>query len=280
MELHSQEHSDHAKARHSLLRYLRERLQRHGEKEDLDECISLGRALLSLNEPRDSTRAASLLDFISDLYGRFQKAGEIADLEEVIVLSRTILDIHPLGGPDYATHLHSLVSYLKEMLAKFGEVRNFDEAASLARGALELHPAGDPHHVSSLCTLADFLSAKFRKGGDLVDLEEAVRLRRDVLALSPNASSLRELAVCLSERFDRQAISLELSALKLLASGHRDWAMSRKCHAMTKRTLKAGLEGVRKKVMSAVYETLESLPPRLLNTHSRPLWTRCADICV
>ena len=283
-------HPQRATSFHALLCHLRKRLKKYDRIADLNECISLERAILSQHEPRHSTRTTCLLDLASDLFGRFQKAGTVTDLAETITLGRTILNLHPPGTPGYATHLNTLLIYLRERLDKCGEIEDFNEAISLARQSLELRPAEDPGRISPLRTLASFLSAKFHAEGDLVDLEEAIALRRDISDLSPTASSLHELSLRLSDRFDQladpadidEAITLELSVLKLCLPEHIDWAMSRKSLVLyrqkkaKKPAPKADLDGIKRLIESAIYDTLESLPPRLLNTHTGALFCRDA----
>jgi len=282
--------SGHPHATFLLLRHLRKRLQKYDRSADLNECISLGRTILSQHEHGHSTRTTSLLDLASDLFRRFQKAGTVTDLAEAITLGRTLLNIHPPGAPGYATYLNTLLIYLTEQLDKCGEIEDFKEAISLARKSLELRLAEDPGRVSSLGTLASFLSAKFHAEGDLVDLEEAIALRRDISDLCPTASSLHELSLCLSDRFDQladpadidEAITLESSVLKHCLPEYSDWAMSRKSLVLyrqkkaKKPAPKADLDGIKKLIESAIYDTLESLPPRLLNTHTGTLFFRDA----
>ena len=271
-------------------RHLQEQLQQFDAKPDLDECISLGRAILALCEPEDSTRVTTLLRLASDLFSRFQKPGTITDLQEAIKFGRTAMDLCPSGNPDRAVHLNSLVNYLKEMFDRFSELTDCNEAVVLAREALELLPAGDPDRASSLSALASFLAVKFRRGGDLADLEEAIELRREELALSRTAPSLHELALCLSDRFDKlgvsddiqEAITLTLSALELCPLGHSDRAGTQKRLALYRLkkikelTPKAGPDIIVKQIMSAVYEAFETLPLRLLNTHTGILCHRDA----
>ena len=275
-------YSDRATSLRTLLRYLQERLRKHNRIADLDDCISLGRTVLTLCETGHSTHDTCLHSVACDLYSRFHKGGASADLEEAITLRRAILDLHPSGHLDHAAHLNVLLTYLREMFGKFGRIGDINEAISLAQEALELRSVGDLDHLSPLCTLATFLSARFHKGGGLTDLEQVITLRRDILELSHTASSLHELALSLSDRFDQLAIStdideaiqLELSALQLLLPGQPDWALSLRSVALyrqkkfTERTTKPDLEGVRKLVMGAVYNALEFLPPRLLSTHT------------
>lgn len=136
-----------------------------------------------------------------------------------------------------------------------------------------------------------FLSTKFHAKGDAADLERVVELRREILNLRPpshpdHALSLCELAVSLSDRFDQraatddieEAIRLTLSALELRPLGHRDQAATLKNLAfyrqkkISKPTPKVDPDGLKSLVMDAVRDTLESLPPRLLNT---PTGTLC-----
>ncbi|KIM60782.1 hypothetical protein SCLCIDRAFT_26314 [Scleroderma citrinum Foug A] len=281
-------HPDHTATIDNLLLYVRKRFQNLDMPADLNECISLERAALVLSDPGNPDRVKYLLDLYSDLYKRFQNIGACADLEEAITLGRSILDIHPLGDPNRPIYLNTYVICLRKKFVKTGIVG--DEAVLLAREAVVLHPVGDPDHQSFLHTLATFLSAKFQKEGDLADLEQAIVLRRDLLALCPSASSLHELALCLSEQFDRrgvtadidEAIELILSALKLRPPGHPDRAMSLKTLVLyrqkkfKKPIADTDMEGMKKLIMRAVYDALELLPPRLLNTQTGTLCGRDA----
>ena len=289
MELCHLDHSDHATSIPTVL-HLRERLEQLDTSADLDERILLGQATLALCKPGDSIRATTLLRLASDLFRRFQKVGIITDLQEAVKFGQSLLGLHPPGSPDRAIHLNTLMIYIREMFDKFGEVGDYNEAVSLAREAVELLPAGDPDRVSSLCGLASFLSVKFRKDGNLIHLEEAIKLRRDEIARSRTASSLHELALCLSDRFDqransadiKEAITLTLSALELCPPRDADRAGTQKRLALyrlkkVKQLVpKSGRDGNMKRIMNIVYKSLESLPPRLLNTHTGVLCDRDA----
>ena len=289
LELREIDHIDHTS--YSILQcHLEEQLQQLDTKADLDECISLGRVILALCEPEDPTRVTALLRLASVLFSRFQKDGKITDLQEAIKFGRTVMEHCPPGNPDHAVHLNSLVNHLREMFDSFGELADCNDAVVLAREALELLPAGDPGRTSSLGALASFLAVKFRRGGDLADLEEAIKLRREELMLSRTAPSLHELARCLSDRFDKlgvsddiqEAIALTLSALELCPLGHSDRAGTQKRLALYRlkkikgSTPKAGPDITVNQIMGAVYDTLENLPLRLLNTHTGILCHRDA----
>ena len=287
-ELRELDHIDHTSFS-ILQRHLQEQLQQL-DTTDLDECISLGRAILALYEHEDPTRVTTLLRLASELFSRFQKAGTITDLQEAIKFGRTAMGLCPTEDPDRAVHLNGLVNYLREMFDRFGELADCNEAVILAREALELLPAGDPDRASSLSALASFLAVKSRRDGDLTDLEEAIELRREELALSRTAPSLHKLASCLSGRFDKrgvsddiqEAITLSLSALELCPLGHSDRAGTQKRLALYRLKKikeskpKAGPDIIVTQIMFTVHETLENLPPRLLNTHTGILCHRDA----
>ncbi|KAL4066004.1 hypothetical protein V8B97DRAFT_1069995 [Scleroderma yunnanense] len=289
-------HPDRSTSLSNLRSCLRSRLEKQGVAADLDGYISPGQAMLVFYKPGHHN-VTFLLDLASDHYRRFQKIGATTDLEGVITIGRTILELHPLGDPDRARHLNTVVLYIGEMLDKFDRVEGFDEAVALARQALKLHRRGDPTYETSLSTLASFISARFQKQGNVTDLEEAIGLRRDLLALCPTGhprrpSSLHDLALCLSDRFDQlsipadinEAIILESSALELCSPGHPDWAISRKCLALYRQKItttpnsQADVEGVKKLVIDAVYDIIEFLPPRLMNTYTGVLCDRDALI--
>ena len=216
------------------------------------------------------------------LYRKFPKASKDAGLE-VVIHHRTKLDLHHSSGhPDRVTHFNVLLTYLREIFNKSGQVEDINEAISLAQEVLELYKVGNLDYLSPLCALATFVSARFRKGRGLADLEQAITLRKDILELSRTGTSLHELALSLSERFDElrisadidEAIRLEISALRVLPPGQPDWVLSFQCVALyrqkkdTERTTKPAVEGTRKLVMGAVDNALEFLPPRLLSTHT------------
>ena len=225
-----------------------------------------------------------------DHYRKFPKASRAAGLE-MVTHHQTTLDLHHSSGhPDCVTHFNVLLTYLQKGFNKLGQVGDINEAISLAQEALELYKVGNLDYLSPLCALATFIFARFHKGGSWTDLEQVITLRRDILELSRTASSLHELALSLSERFDQlgvsadinEAIQLELSALELLLPGQPDWALSRRSVALyrqkkfAKRTTKPDLEGVRTLVMDAVYNALGFLPPRLLSTHTGIIHNRDA----
>ena len=288
LELREIDHIDHTSL--SILQcHLQEQLLQLDTKVDLDECICLRRVILALCEPKDPTRVTTLLHLASVLFSRFQRDGTITDLQEAIKFGRTTMELRPPGSPDHAVHLNSLVNYLREMFDSFGELADCNDAVVLAREALELHPAGDPDRTSSLSALASFLAVKFSRGGSLADLEEAIELRQEELALSRTAPSLHKLALCLSDRFDilgnsddiQKAITLTLSALELCPPGHSDRAGTEKKLALYRLkkikepTPKAGLAIVTQ-ITCTIHETLETLPLRLLNTHTGILCHRDA----
>ena len=266
---------------------LQEQLQQLDTKADLDECITLGRAILALSGTEDPTRITTLVYLASVLFSRFQKAGTITDLQETVKFGRTAMDLCPPRNPDRAVHLNTLVNHLREMVDRFGELADCNGAVVLAREALELLPAGDPHRASFLSALASFLAVKFHEGGDLADLEEAIELRREELTLSRTAPSLHKLALCLSDRFDKlavsddiqEAITLTLSALELCPLGHSDRAGTQKRLALYRlKKIKESMPkaGPDKQIMGAVYDILEILPPRLINTQTGILCHRDA----
>ncbi|KAL4065486.1 hypothetical protein V8B97DRAFT_1162800 [Scleroderma yunnanense] len=286
----------HGAILHIIGNRLRDGHLKLGTDHTVDVAISLHRSALDLRPAGHPDRSDSLFDLGRCLSNRYDQQAAMSDLEESIKLSRAALELRPPGHCHRAATLEYLANRLRDRFMKLSENADLDEAVALARKAPELYRGGDPGHESSLSTLASLLAARFQNQGDLADLEEAVALRRKILALCPEEhphrpSLLHDLALCLSDRFDQlaveadidEAITLIRSALKLHPQGHRDWAESHKCLAycqkrITEPTRKIGPEGVRKQVMDVVYNTLEFLPPRLLNTHTGILCDRDALI--
>ena len=279
---------------YALSRCLHARFEKLGIIGDLEEGISHARAALALRLRGHPERATSLYDVASDLYARFQNLGEISNLKEAITLGRDALDLHPLGHPERTASLNSLLTYIVAMFDQHGDrITDIEEAFSATRGVVEIYPPEE--RLDFLCRLASLLLSRFRSQHHFADLERASKLYQDILDLSslghPElASLLHDFALGLSERFDQQgvlddldrAIALTYSALDLRPRGDPDRAASLKSLAtyrqkkiMEPRT-EVAPKGIKRLIRDAIDATLETLPPRLLNTETGCLCGRDA----
>ena len=258
---------------------------------DLDTAIRLQREFVALSILGHPRRSEHLKKLISLLMQRFQEQGAISDLDKLVILHNDILELHPPGDKARPSLLHDAAHCLWIEFQRQGRTSDLKQAITFEQAALQLHQHGHADHVESLHNLVRFYG-EYRKAGMATDVEELIALGRAVLELTPSdrpdyASSLRELALCISEGFDQQAVTVDIqgamtltdSALKLCPTDHPDLPVLRKA-IMTYRRMnlksyaKADRDEVEKLIGVAVNNTLETLPTRLLNTWTGHLCSR------
>ncbi|KAL4065812.1 hypothetical protein V8B97DRAFT_2010153 [Scleroderma yunnanense] len=291
LEFQPQYHPERSSLVTSLEHDIAEMLDKSRTVVDLDKAITLGRAMTALHLPGHPHRFASLRKLINCLKERFQKQDAIADLDELIILHRDILDINPSSHRVRSSLLHDLASCLWHKFQRQREMSTLEKAIDFERVALQLHEGGDIDHAESLHTLVHFFG-EYIKEGNMIDLDELVALGRSILQLGPSkhpdyATSLRNLAVWISDLFDRQpgkvdiqeVITFTTSVLRFFTPGQPDRsALLRIIGAYRRKEQKLGAEvdrgGIRKLIRDAVNDTLEDLPTRLLNTLTGRLCNR------
>jgi len=271
---------------HTVMLWLFDRFKETGTMADLSLAIALGKAALKLRPPGIPSRDTSLHALSCCLHARFQKLGEVSNLQEAITLGRGALDLRPSGHCDRIASLNSLFTYIVAMFDQRSDrITDIEEAVSTTRSVVEIWPHKE--RLDFLCKLSDLLLSRFRRQGCFADLEGAGKLHRDILELCPHghpelASSLHGLALYLSERFDQQGVSDHLeraialihSALDLRPPGDPDRVASLKILATyrQKKLMEPPTEvaptGIKRLIRDAIDDTLETLPPRLLNTQT------------
>ena len=288
LKLRSSVHSFRDDSLYILSRCLSARFQKLGSIDDLEGAITHSRAALALRLPDHPHRATFLYHLASDLHCRFQKIGTTSNLWEAITLARDALNLRPSGHPDRTASLNDLLVYV---MATFdcdeggGTTNIMDIICVPPLSVVD----GCPHRekLDFLYRLSDLLLNKVQSQGHSAALEGAIKLHQDILKSCPLnhpelAPSLHKLGHYLSERFDKQgvpddlerAIALTYPALDLCPPGHSDRAMLlqslaiyRQKKIMEPRT-EVLPEGIKRIIRDVLDDTLETLPPRLLNTQT------------
>ncbi|KAI6141771.1 hypothetical protein BKA82DRAFT_832581 [Pisolithus tinctorius] len=303
LELRPPGHRQRSASLYHLACDLRRKFQKQALTHDLDEAIELHRAVLELRPSGHPNRDSSLHSLALCLSDRYTNQGVVADLEEAVTFGRAALELHPPGHRHRGASLHHLACDLRRRFQKQALMQDLEEAIELYRAALELRPSGHPNRDSSLHSLALCLSDRYDNKGEVADLEEAVILGRAALELHPpirldRASSLHDLAVCLAKRFREQhtasdlneAIAYEQEALQLLMPADPGYDISRRCltdylqmkiHPQV--VITSGASDVthfdiKSVIRGVAFETLKTMPTRLLHTHTGILCNRDAQI--
>ena len=219
----------------NLANALRTRFDQLGQREDLDEAISLHRGALELRTAPHPDRPGSLNNLANALRRRFDQLGQREDLDKAISLHRQALELFPAPHPDRPSSLNNLANTLSTRFHQLGKHEDLDEAISLHRQALELFPAPHPNRPGSLNNLANALRTRFPQSGQREDPDEAISLHREVLELrtashSNRSRPLNDLGLTLQTRFDHsdqredldEAISFHREALELRVAPHPD----------------------------------------------------------
>ncbi|KAJ2918968.1 hypothetical protein MD484_g1452, partial [Candolleomyces efflorescens] len=248
---------------------------KHGYLADIDEAISLCRAVLDLRQTPHPGYTDALNSLATALLARHRRTGVMADLEEAISLYSEALKLRPIPHSDRAYLLNSLGSALLDRHRWTGIVADLDEATSLLREALELRPSPHPGRSHSLNTLGNALLDRHRRTGVMADLEDATALYREALELRPfphpgRSNPLNNLGNALLDCHRRTgviadlegAISLYNEALELRPSPHPDRSdsLNNLGNALLDRHRRAGVMTDLEKAISLLREALKLRP--------------------
>ncbi|KAI6033553.1 hypothetical protein PISMIDRAFT_160147 [Pisolithus microcarpus 441] len=243
------------------------------------------------------------LAFTDFLFKEFRRDPGYGDLDAIITLGRTAMEFAPPKDPQRYAALINLADLLSERFDKEGSKEDLDEAITLRRDASECLSPDHPQRPATHLELDKSLFQRFRSRGALVDLEEIISLRRIVSESTPppdRYKPLLSLADSLHEKYQKlgsvddieEAIELVHTASQLCPPEHLDFALSQEQLARYLRaqinqgTVPAHVNGlgtdpssfgssiIEQLIEKVVFETLESMPPRLLHTRSGELCNR------
>ena len=252
-------------------------------KVNLDMSIKLRRALVAFRTPGHPHRSKSLRKLIDLLTERFQKQGVISDLDELIMLHHDVLELHPPGDKARPSLLRDSASCLWNRFQRQAGTCDLEEAVAFEWAALQLHQHGHEDHVQSFLNVMRY-HGELRKAGKAADIGKLIALGRTVLEFGPSdradyASSFRELMLLVSDGFNQQAVAVDIqeaitltgSALTLCPTDHPNRPVLLKAIATYRRKkfkshVRGDMDGAKKLIGVTVYDTLKTLPTRLLNT--------------
>jgi CHAT domain/Tetratricopeptide repeat len=188
---------------------LRNLFERTGRLADLEECVRLCRAAVSMADSDEDLSRAGCLDALATaLQFQFERTGRLDLLDEAIRNRRAALDAARADGSDHVTHLANLGTTLMTLFTRSEQMSVLDDAICAFRGAVAA--AGDDHPFRGGCLtrLGHALRVQFERTGRAAVLEESLQLVRAAVAAAPEgdperATNLAQLGVALQELFWR-----------------------------------------------------------------------------
>ncbi|KAI6137776.1 hypothetical protein EDD17DRAFT_1771229 [Pisolithus thermaeus] len=308
-------HPDRSSALHELALCLSHRHDEHGVANDLKEAILHGRAALKFCPPGHPDRGIILYSHACDLWKKFQfrnQAASVVRLISRVDLASSLFDLSRRLWDRFRKHLMvtnldsaiCLATHALELRLPPEDVSVTGWVQRLSSGANSDEFFMPGRAVDNLCALANYHRARFQTLHDIVDLNEAITFYRHTLQFCPSghpnrASSIHDLAQSLADRFRKQstaadldeAIALQQEALQLLGRGGAGYDISRRSLAtyvqMRIRTqtamMSSGVSGtvhfdVEQVIRNTIFETLKTMPTRLLHTHTGILCNRDAQV--
>ncbi|KAI6024607.1 hypothetical protein BKA83DRAFT_424790 [Pisolithus microcarpus] len=315
LEMHPIGHPDRSSSLYELALCLSLRHDKYGVADGLEEAIQFGREALELcpsGHPdrgvilhslacdlwtkfqylhqtaavvRPTSRAdlaSSLFEFSQHFWDQFQKEVRVTDLDNAVCLAMYALELRlPLEDDSVAAwvqrlakraisdelvmpgrvvdNLRTLANYHRARFQTQHAIIDLNEAITYYRHTLQTCPAGHPSRASSLHDLAQCLADRFREQPAAADLDEAITLEQEALQLLVRGVpdyhvSLGCLSACLQMQFDSQAAMMSSGALGIT---HFD---------------------VKQVIRNVAFETLKTMPTRLLHTHTGILCNRDAQV--
>ncbi|KAI5981312.1 hypothetical protein EDD15DRAFT_406612 [Pisolithus albus] len=312
LEQHPIGHPDRSSSLYELALCLSLRHDKDGVADGLEEAILLGREALELCPPGHPDRGVILHSLACDLWKKFQYLHQTAAVvcpTSTADLASSLFEFSQHCWEQFqkevmVTHLDNAVCLATYALELRLPPEDHSVAAwvqRLAKGDELVMPG---RVVDNLRTLANYHRARFQTQHALVDVNEAITFYRHTLQTCPaghpnRASSLHDLAQCLADRFREQpaaadldeAIALEQEALRLLVRGVPDYHVSRACLSaclqmqfdsqaamMSSDSLGVTHFDVKQVIRNVAFETLKTMPTRMLHTHTGILCNRDAQV--
>ncbi|KAI6012671.1 hypothetical protein F5J12DRAFT_912036 [Pisolithus orientalis] len=282
VELCPSGHPDRAVVLYNLARDLLKKFQKQPDVPRSHDANSLHQVASVVCPTSRADLASSLFELSLPLWDRFQKQATMTDLDNAICFATYALELR-LPSEDV-----SVAGWVQRL----AQGANSDEPVMLGRA------------VDNLCALANYHRARFQTHHATVELNEAITLYRYILQFRPTghpnrASPLHDLAQCLADRFRQQpvavdlddAIAFEQEVLQLLVRGDPDYDVSRLCLTaylqmkftsqvamMSSDASSITLFDVKQIIRNVAFETLKTVPTRLLHTPTGILCNRDAQV--
>ncbi|KAG6329458.1 hypothetical protein ID866_9631 [Astraeus odoratus] len=242
--------------------------------EVLEQAITYNEGALELRKPGHPHRPITLCNQGTYLQGKFMLAGDVEVLEQAITYIREALELCPKGHRYRPLCLSNLATALRSRYDVKGSTADLEEAIALRRENLELHPSGHRDRI------------KYLK-----DLDGAISLYREALGLcSPGHPSrmtyINEMSSCLRAKPTKQVITQGGQPVSdnypsgvdpqypEVHGGHeqKSGASINVPYLQTVILPEEMRRNIPSHVMEiirdVIYDTLSTMPPRLLDTHT------------
>ncbi|KAI6101843.1 TPR-like protein [Pisolithus sp. B1] len=187
--------------------------------------VSRKRAELGCCRTGHSESDVALSELAETLHKKFQKECKLDELKEAVAPHHSAEALRPPGNKKQSLSLGKLAIFLSDEYGNRRVVAGLKDAVTLGRATSELHLLGHLDRGPSHHNPRDF-RARFRKEADMRDLEGAIELHRAALELRPSGhprrfSSLQNLALCLSDRYEDQGLNTDLEEATMLNNAAR-----------------------------------------------------------
>ncbi|KAG2122344.1 CHAT domain-containing protein [Suillus clintonianus] len=220
---------------HNLSQSLFTRFEHQGSIDDIDECIQLGREVVSLCPEGHPWHNDYLNNLALSLVCRFEHQRESSDLNEAISSYEKVVHLTPVGRKTRDISLDNLGDALRTRFCERGDADDIHRAIGLQGEALTLLPHGHPRRKTTLMNLALAHYDAYVKLHDIVCLYVAIELHRQSLRVreldDPDRPiNLVNLSAALCSHFEQtrknedieEAIRLCQESLEALHSLHPD----------------------------------------------------------
>jgi len=167
------------------------RFEELGQREDLDECISLNRRGVQQQAAPHHIRCNVLSNLGTALMSRFNQSNHLEDLDEGISLLREMHMLLPAEGPIRSVSIYNLADAIYTRFKQSALRQDLDEAISLFReqhGHLSALPY--PVQIGLLCKFAAALMTRFKQSGHHEDLDGAIAFYRELLGMPHSYRSI------------------------------------------------------------------------------------------
>ncbi|KAG6328293.1 hypothetical protein ID866_10796 [Astraeus odoratus] len=291
LELRKPGHPHRDISLYNLARNLWEKFKLDDDVEVLEQAITYNRGALELRKPGHPHRSMALNNLGVNLLEKFKLDGDVEVLEQAITYHREALELCSKGHRDRPLCLSNLAEDLRSRYKVKGSMAVLEEAIALRRENLELHPSGHRDRVQYLGDLALDLETKFRVAGTMQDSEEAISLYREALDLCPPGHPSRMLytnkvSSCLRARAMRQPIIQggqpvsdnylsDVDAQHPEVHGGHEQESGTFIDVPIPQTVVIPEKAQRnipshviEIIRDAINDTLSTMPPRLLDTHT------------
>ncbi|KAI6152720.1 hypothetical protein EDD17DRAFT_1132097 [Pisolithus thermaeus] len=315
LEVHLTGYRDRFSSLYDLALCLSRRHDKYGIANDLEEAILLGHEALKLRSPGNPDRDAVLYSLTGDLQKKlqlFHQAAVVVRLTNKLDLATSLFELSQhfwdlfqkqvtVSDLDNAI---CLATYALELLLPPEDDPVVTWVQALAKRENSNESVVPGRVVDNLLALAYYHRARFQSQHAIIDLNGAITFYERTLQLCPaghpnRASSLHDLAQCLADRFRRQptatdldkAIVLEQEALELLACGGPSYDISLRClmdciqMKIKRQVVIMSSDGsgvthfdVEQLIRNTAFETLKTMPTRLLHTPTGILCNRDAQM--